>query len=77
METGKIYRVNDFALSEHAQHRKLNRSIVKDHGYLWIRESNSKEAGHEPTGDYFFRSLATGEVKTFYPFELEAADGDR
>jgi hypothetical protein len=82
MKKGKLYRVNDFALSDRAEYAVSNRNIVKDHGYIWIYEGpNLSEDDEENAEDDeenaepHLRSVATGEVQWFYLDELEAADG--
>jgi hypothetical protein len=72
MEKGKLYRVNSYALSDTAKHKYANWSIVDGDGYLWIWEGE-RDVPDLDAG-YMCRSLATGEMRCFYPDELEAAD---
>jgi hypothetical protein len=74
LNEGQLYKVNDYALSMGAHHLHANKRIVRDHGYLWIREG--ERDGAYPDSGYLCRSLATGETENFYPDELEAADGE-
>lgn len=87
MEIGKLYRVNDYALSDRAECAISNRNIVKEHGYIWIYDGLSpfeddeedaeaylRSVATEEDAEPYLRSVATGEVQWFYLDELEAAD---
>ena len=72
LEQGKLYKVNDFALSDSSIHCSANGRIVTDDGYLWVWEG--ERDGEAPSDGYLCRSLATGETQTFYPEELETSE---
>ena len=72
MKEGQLYRVNNYAVSEAARHYTANLRIVAEDGYLWIWEG--ERDGPHPTDGYLCRSLATGELRPFFPDELEAAE---
>jgi len=77
MEKGKLYRVNDYALSNKAECAMSNRRVVKDHGYIWIYEGRNlskDDEGDDEDAEPYLRSVATGYIQWFYLDELEAAD---
>jgi hypothetical protein len=71
LEVGKIYRVNDYAVSDDARFAEENRAVTKQHGWIWVCE----QPWDKETSVYECRSLATGYIERFTKEELEAADG--
>lgn len=63
MEEGKVYRVTSYAL-EKGIYSAMNRPIVRDHGYLWVCMDWATDRG-------LFKSLATGDLETWFDRELE------
>ena len=68
LEKGKLYRVNDYAMSEKCRFCETNHLITQDHGWLWMWD------GEKYGRFYELRSLATGTTTEFLEEELEAAD---
>ena len=76
MKKGKLYRVNNYALSDEALYSDTNRELVRDCGYLWVWQGKKKPSLLDKS-TIFYRlvSVATGDETEFLPEELEAADG--
>lgn len=76
LKIGKLYKVNDYALSDEAEFGLENQFTVRDHGYLWMWEGKTNPATEGDAGSigYYCRSLATGETRTFFPEELETSE---
>jgi hypothetical protein len=69
LEKGKLYRVNDYALSDEVMWYQHNRELVAHHGYLWLWEGE-RNKHDEPQ----LRAVSTGYVELWFPDELEGAD---
>ena len=69
MEKGKLYRVNDYAVSSAWEWSVQNRDLVAHYGYLWLWDGD-----FDDDANYMLRSLATGDLQLWYPSELEAVD---
>ena len=69
MEPGKLYRVNDYAVSNEARWAPQNHMLVQEHGWLWVWDGSRTQAG-----DHMLRSVATGDLHLWLRDELEAAD---
>ena len=71
MEEGKLYKVNDYALSSRAEFASQNQRGVDKYGYLWVATGRTAPDNDEV---HIMRSLATGETMLFFAFELEGAE---
>ena len=67
---GTLVRIKDIATDDGAYHSDSNRSLVRDHGYLWIVEDHDVGAGW-----YYCKSVASGESTVMWlPNEIEGAN---
>lgn len=74
MEPGKLYRVNDYAVSDAADYAYRNRQHVRDDGWLWVWSED--DSGSDNPEAHSMRSVATGRYAWFLTSELEAADAE-
>ena len=65
---GKLYRVRGDALIGISGEARANRSIVSEHGYLWVF-AGEWEKGHAKYKAY--KSITTGELSPFADYEME------
>jgi hypothetical protein len=72
MEPGKLYRVNDYAVSPQAEYVHRNREHVRDNGWLWVWTGDDRGTSNPEA--HSMRSVATGSKAWFLTRELEAAD---
>lgn len=68
-EKGKLYRINNYAVSDRAIWSPQNRELVAHHGYLWLWDGE-----RDKNGDPVMTSVATGSAHMWLDYEVEAAD---
>lgn len=74
METGKVYRVNAYAVSRDCSFRGANRRYVELHGHLWVCEGRQPDHDEDdPVIFYNCRSVATGNTLSWTDEEMEEA----
>jgi hypothetical protein len=74
MERGKLYRVNNYAVSDAADYARRNREHVRDNGWLWVWTGTTEDQATPEA--HSMRSVATGSKAWFLTCELEAADAE-
>lgn len=67
METGKVYRVREEALTDDARYNGENRAYVEQHGWVWICAVTPDT--HRSWARC--RSVLTGHVTSWFPREVD------
>lgn len=72
METGKVYRVNAYAVSRDCGFGRTNKRYVEQHGHLWVCEERQPDQDEEgPMIFYYCRSVATSTTLSWTDDEME------
>lgn len=71
METGKVYRVNAYAVSRDCGFRLSNTIQVESNGWLWVRLWRVVRGGPGSNNVYRYKAVATGEEADWRDDEVE------
>lgn len=69
LEPGTFVQVKEGALQEGTGYYKINVDLVTEHGWLWF-VAEEEDYATEDDRLYWCRSLATGDIGSFFHTEL-------